>query len=191
MFPGFQPPSKSLLLPYEWMSFGQCSNILCTFYQSTTVISETRADFGHPRIKANALIYCHRHCNSVMYTYSISVDSQSFKPVHCSIWQVLIYLPCSWRKHIYIQDHPPVFSQKYHEHVISFCITPKHSKTPFSTSRKAQRGSLCINFKQQGCESEVECLIIPHLTQCHCRFTTAKINCLHLFSKVKLMSDAQ
>lgn len=61
----------------------------------------------------------------------------------------------------------------------------------FSTSPKALRGSLCINFKQQGCEKEVECLIIPHLTQCHCHFATAKMNCLHLFSKVKLMSDTQ
>ena len=45
---------------------------------------------------------------------------------------------------------------------------------PFSTSRKAQRGSLCINFRQRGCEKEVECLIIPHLTQCHCHFSTAE-----------------
>lgn len=53
------------------------------------------------------------------------------------------------------------------------------------------RGSLCTHFKQQGCETRVECLIISHLTQCHCHFTGAKMNCLHLFSKVKWMSDTQ
>lgn len=35
-------------------------------------------------------------------------------------------------------------------------------------------------------EIEVECLIIPHLTQCHCRFTTAKMNCLHFVLKSKI-----
>lgn len=80
-------------------------------------------------------------------------------------------------------------SQKYHKHVIYFCATPKRSKMPFSTSRKAQRGSLCLHFMQRGAEAELECLIIPHLTRCHCHFSTAKMNCLHLFSKVKLMSD--
>lgn len=84
-----------------------------------------------------------------------------------------------------------MFSQNYHQHVISFCLTPKHYKYLSPSLKKAKGGSLCTYFKQEGCETEVECLIIPHLTKCHCHFTSAKLSCLHLFSTVKLMSDAQ
>lgn len=35
--------------------------------------------FWASQIKANALIYCHGYCNSVIHTYCISTDSQPFK----------------------------------------------------------------------------------------------------------------
>lgn len=46
----------------------------------------------------------------------------------------------------------------------------KYSKRPFSTSRVAQRGSLCIHYEQQGCAPESERLITLYLTLCHCHF---------------------
>lgn len=152
------------------------------------VFRQNKSSFWASQIKANAydllqwiLQFCDPH---LKHKYRFS----AIYAVYYSIWQVLICLPCRWGKEINIQDHLSVFIQNCH--VISFCTTPKDSEKN-STSWKAQRGSLCIHFKQWGFETEVECLIIPHLTQCHCHFITAKMNCLHLFPKVKIMSDIQ
>lgn len=70
-----------------------------------------------------------------------------------------------------------------------FCLKANAFKKAFSLFQGAQRRSLCIYSRQRGCETKLEGIIIPHLTQCHCHFSTAKMNCLQLFSKVKLMSD--
>lgn len=118
---------------------------------------------------------------------------RSHLTTYCSLWQVLICVPCSWgrkKNHINFQDHPSVWSQKCREHVISFLSKNKCvQKGLFSVFQGAQRRSLCIYSRQRGCETKLEGIIIPHLTQCHCHFSTAKMNCLQLFSKVKLMSD--
>lgn len=143
------------------------------------------------QIKANATIYCHGYSNSLIHTYCISTDSQPFQ-------RCIIAYGRFWSASPAAEENKFIFRtifQRLAKTIMNmsflFFIAPKHAKMPVSTSRTAQRGSLCIQFKQQGCEAEVECLIIPHLAQCHCHFTTAGMNCLHLFSKVILMSNTQ
>lgn len=103
--------------------------------------------FWASQIKANALIYCHRYCNSVIHTSSTSADFQPFK------WRIMAYgrfwsaSPAGeenqliFRAHLFCVDPklsrtwtflffflPFLFS-------FFFCTTTKHSKAP---PRKAQ-----------------------------------------------------
>lgn len=147
--------------------------------------------FWASQIKANALIYCHGYCNSVIHTYCISTDSQPFKRCIIAYGRFWSTSPAAEQNKFIFRTIFLCLAKTIMNMSFLFVEHQSVQKMPFSPSRKAQRGSLCIHFKQQGCETEVECLIIPHLTRCHCHFTAAKMNCLLLFSKVKLMSDAQ
>lgn len=117
---------------------------------------------------------------------------RSHLTTYCSLWQVLICVPCSWRrkkKTLIFRTTRLCAAKSVMNMSFLFCLKANAFKKAFSLFQGAQRRSLCIYSRQRGCETKLEGIIIPHLTQCHCHFSTAKMNCLQLFSKVKLMSD--
>lgn len=52
---------------------------LHVFFSKQCCCNWNKSWFWASQIKANAVIYCHGYCNSVIHTYSISADFQPFK----------------------------------------------------------------------------------------------------------------
>lgn len=141
--------------------------------------------FWASQIKANALIYCHRYCNSVIHTSSTSADFQPFK------WRIMAY---GW----FWSASPAGEENKLIFRAHLFCVDPKLSRTwtflffffPFHFFFFAQQQSilkhflekrrvqfLCIHFKRRWWfATEVYGVIASHLTPCHRHFITVKIN---------------
>lgn len=72
--------------------------------------------FWASQIKANALIYCHRYCNSVIHTSSTSADFQPFK------WRIMAY-GRFWSASPAGEENQLIFRAHL------FCVDPKLSWT--------------------------------------------------------------
>ena len=132
-------PSSFLRVPRCHMNGCLLDNFQC----SPHVLSKQRCYewnkswFWASKIKANALIYCHGYCNSVIHTYCTSADSQPFK-------QCIVAYGRFW------SASPAAKENKFIFRTVFLCLAKSIMNMPFIFIRSIKKNRLSPRIEKHG-----------------------------------------